>query len=91
MVNQLTQTEKLADATRAAMLALGLELFSPSAASDGVTAVMVPGGIDGEKLVKIMRDEYGVTIAGGQGEMKTDRKLLFDAPRFKEVEDVCLE
>ena len=62
--------KKLAEATRAAMGALKLELFAPSAASDAVTAVRVPEGIDGEKLVKTMRDEYGVTIAGGQGEMK---------------------
>ncbi len=68
--NVFARHKKLADATRAAMSALGLELFSPTAASDGVTAVKVPSGIDGEKLVKSMRDEYGVTIAGGQGEMK---------------------
>ena len=60
----------MADATRAAMKALGLELFSSCAASDGVTAVKVPAGIDGEKLVKTMRDTYGVTIAGGQEELK---------------------
>ncbi|HAJ56688.1 MAG TPA: aminotransferase [Candidatus Omnitrophica bacterium] len=62
--------KKLAEATRSAMLALKLELFAPDAASDAVTAAKVPQGIDGEKLVKAMRDEYGVTIAGGQGEMK---------------------
>jgi aspartate aminotransferase-like enzyme len=60
----------MADATRAAMLALGLELFAPDAASDGVTAAKVPAGVDGEKLVKTMRDTYGVTIAGGQSELK---------------------
>ena len=60
----------MADATRAAMQALGLELFAPLAASGGVTAVKVPAGIDGEKLVKTMRDTYGVTIAGGQEELK---------------------
>jgi aspartate aminotransferase-like enzyme len=60
----------MAEATRAAMKALGLELFSPSAGSDVVTAVKVPAGVDGEKLVKTMRDTYGVTIAGGQDEMK---------------------
>jgi aspartate aminotransferase-like enzyme len=60
----------MADATGAAMQALGLELFAPLAASDGVTAVKVPVGIDGEKLVKNMRDTYGVTIAGGQDELK---------------------
>jgi aspartate aminotransferase-like enzyme len=60
----------MADATRAAMKALGLELFAPTAASDGVTAVKVPQGVDGEKLVKTMRDTYGVTIAGGQDELQ---------------------
>jgi len=52
------------------MQALGLELFAPTASSDVVTAVKVPQGIDGEKLVKTMRDVYGVTIAGGQAELK---------------------
>jgi aspartate aminotransferase-like enzyme len=68
--NVFARHKKLADATRAAMKALGLELFAPDAASDAVTAARVPQGVDGEKLVKVMRDEYGVTIAGGQGEMK---------------------
>jgi len=61
---------RLAEATRAAVTALGLELFAPQAASDAVTAARVPEGIDGDKLVKTMRDEYGVTIAGGQGAAK---------------------
>ncbi|MDD5196116.1 MAG: alanine--glyoxylate aminotransferase family protein [Candidatus Omnitrophica bacterium] len=61
---------KLADATRAAAKALGLELFAPLAGSDVVTSVKVPSGLDGEKLVKTMRDTYGVTIAGGQAELK---------------------
>lgn len=68
--NIFKRHHKLAEATRAAMVALGLELFSLDAGSDAVTAVKVPAGVDGEKLVKTMRDEYGVTIAGGQGEMK---------------------
>lgn len=61
---------KLALATREAMEAMGLALFAPGAPSNGVTAVKVPAGIDGEKLVKHMRDKYGVGIAGGQAEMK---------------------
>ncbi len=61
---------KMAQATRAAAGALGLTLFAPDASSDVVTAVNVPAGIDWEKLVKQMRDTYGVTIAGGQGEMQ---------------------
>ncbi|MDP2905184.1 MAG: aminotransferase class V-fold PLP-dependent enzyme, partial [Candidatus Omnitrophota bacterium] len=60
----------MAEATRQAAGALGLELFAPTAASDVVTAIKVPASIDGEKLVKLMRDTYGVTIAGGQAELK---------------------
>jgi len=62
--------KKLASAVRSAVKAMELELFSLDAYSDGVTAVKVPQGIDGEKLVKTMRDKYGVGIAGGQDEMK---------------------
>jgi len=62
---------KMAKATRAAMLALGLELFAPNASSDAVTAVKVPTGLDGENLVKLLRQKYGVSIAGGQAELKS--------------------
>lgn len=65
-----TRNKKLAEATRAAAQAIGLELFSSSAVSDAVTSVKVPQGIDGEKLVKVMRDEYGVAMAGGQEHLK---------------------
>ncbi|MFC1804943.1 pyridoxal-phosphate-dependent aminotransferase family protein [Candidatus Omnitrophota bacterium] len=61
---------RMAKAARAAIDALGLELLAPDAASDAVTAVKVPQGLDGAKLVKTMRDEKGVSIAGGQGELK---------------------
>lgn len=60
----------MAQATREAAKAIGLELFAPDAHSGAVTAVKLPDGIDGEKLVKTMRDTYGVTIAGGQDKLK---------------------
>lgn len=59
----------MADATRAAIKAMGLEFFSKRG-GNVLTSVKVPEGVDGGKLVSIMRDEYGVTIAGGQGTMK---------------------
>ncbi len=68
--NILAGHKKLAETTIAAVKAIGLELFAPTASSDAVTAVKVPSGIDGEKLVKTMRDKYGVGIAGGQSELK---------------------
>jgi aspartate aminotransferase-like enzyme len=66
----LNRHRKMAAAIRNAATALGLDLYAPSASSDAVTAIKVPAGIDGEKLVKTMRDKYGVTIAGGQSELK---------------------
>jgi aspartate aminotransferase-like enzyme len=64
------ETHGLAEATRAAVKALGLELYAAEAPSDAVTAVKVPAGLDGEAIVKTMRDTYGVTIAGGQDQVK---------------------
>ena len=66
----MARHKKMAKAIREAAVALGLELYSKTASSDAVTAVKVPQGIDGEKLVKTMRDEYGVGIAGGQADLK---------------------
>ncbi|MDD3087156.1 MAG: alanine--glyoxylate aminotransferase family protein [Candidatus Omnitrophica bacterium] len=68
--NIFARHKKMADAVRSAVLALGLKLFAPEAGSDVVTAVCLPEGLDGEKLVKTMRDTYGVTIAGGQDSLK---------------------
>lgn len=62
---------RLADATREAMKALGLKLFAQANASNAVTSVRVPEGVDGAKLVKTVRDVYGITLAGGQGKIKT--------------------
>jgi len=68
--NMLNRHKKHAGAVRESVKVLGLELFAPDAYSDAVTAVKVPEGIDGAKLVKTMRDKYGVAIAGGQAELK---------------------
>lgn len=62
---------RLAKGTREAVKALGLTLFAhESCISNVLTAIVVPAGIDGEKLTELMRDTYGITMAGGQGEMK---------------------
>lgn len=66
----LERHRKLASAVRKAVEAIGLKLYAPTASSDAVTPVLVPEGIDGTKLVKTMRDKYGVTIADGQGKLK---------------------
>ncbi len=68
--NILARHARLAKATRAAMNALGLQLYAPRAYSDAVTAVLAPPGIDGEKVVKILREKHNLTIAGGQDRAK---------------------
>ncbi|MBL7081021.1 MAG: alanine--glyoxylate aminotransferase family protein [Candidatus Omnitrophica bacterium] len=68
--NIFQRHKRMAQASRAAARALGLELFASTAPSDAVTAICVPVGIDGQKLVKTMRDAYGVVIAGGQAQLK---------------------
>ena len=61
----------LGRAARAAARALDLELFGPEDDNANVvTAIKLPEGIDGAKVPKLMRDRFGVTIAGGQGQLK---------------------
>lgn len=68
--NIFARHAQLAKATRAAMLALGLKLYAPQAYSDAVSAIMAPPGIDGQKIVKMLRDKHNLTIAGGQDQAK---------------------
>lgn len=67
--NVFARHSRLAKALRAAISAIGLELYNKDT-GDACTAVKSPEGIDGEKLVKICRDKYKVTITGGQSELK---------------------
>ena len=62
--------DRLARATRAAVKALGLRLYAGDAPTEACTAVEAPAQTDAGKIVKRLRDTYGVTIAGGQGAAK---------------------
>jgi serine---pyruvate transaminase len=61
---------RLAHATREGVRALGLELFAGEASSNVLTAVKSPEDIDIGSAIKKLRDETGVTITGGQAELK---------------------
>jgi aspartate aminotransferase-like enzyme len=62
---------RLGRATRAGVKAMGLELFSPDVDSSAVvTAVRCPEGIDGDDLLRHLREQHGVTLAPGQGALK---------------------
>lgn len=62
--------QRLAEAMRAGVLAMGLELLAPHAPSPATTGVWLPENIDGGAFTKHMRDVMGITVAGGQGHLK---------------------
>jgi len=64
--NVFARHKKVAQAIREAVEAIGLKLWPESKefASDTVTAIRVPQGIDDQKLRRIMAEEYGVLISG---------------------------
>lgn len=68
--NVFANSDRLARATRAAMTALGLELLAADSPSNCGTAVLVPPGIDGEKLIETLDSEFNITAAGGQDRLK---------------------
>ncbi|MBE0448129.1 MAG: alanine--glyoxylate aminotransferase family protein [Actinobacteria bacterium] len=61
----------LAEAARQGLEAMGLKLFAPvEGRGSAVTPVWVPDGVDGGKFVKLLKEKYGITIAGGQDHLK---------------------
>ena len=61
----------LGRATREAARALDLDtLGETDENANVVTAIVLPDSIDGAKVPKLMRDRFGITIAGGQGHLK---------------------
>ncbi|MFH1367652.1 MAG: alanine--glyoxylate aminotransferase family protein [Elusimicrobiota bacterium] len=67
--NVWAEARLLARAARAGMKALGLQQFGEKPC-DVLTSALVPEGVDGGKIVKMLRETYGVSIAGGQGKLK---------------------
>ena len=70
MPHLIVNAQLLARATRAAVQALGLELFAPGSPGSSVTAVKAPAGMDSGVIVKEFRTCFGAIIANGQGVMK---------------------
>jgi aspartate aminotransferase-like enzyme len=62
------RTATLAKATREAAKAIGLKVFSKQP-SDSVTGLLFPEGVD-DGFRKKLQGKYGVSVAGGQNELK---------------------
>jgi len=75
LTNVVARHARVGKATREGIKSLGLSLFAEeSHASNAVTAVAVPDGLDVKKLRKILREEHQVVLAGGQ--QKLDGKIF---------------
>ena len=70
MGNIFAETARKSEAFKAAVSALGLELFSKENASTGLSAVEAPRGIDAQDVVKWLKEKYAIFIAGGQAQAK---------------------
>jgi len=67
MANIFTRHARLGQKTREGVKSLGLSLFADEKfASNTVTAVKSPEGVDAKHLLQILRDEQGFVLAGGQ-------------------------
>jgi aspartate aminotransferase-like enzyme len=60
--------DRLASAMRAGVVALGLNIYTKDVGPT-LTAICAPEGVDGKAWLKVLRDKFGVTAAGGQGDV----------------------
>jgi aspartate aminotransferase-like enzyme len=59
---------RMGAATRAAVKALGFGVL-PEYPVNGVTVITCPEDVDANKIVRVMDDEFGVRVAGGQAHL----------------------
>lgn len=68
--NVIARHARVGAYTRKAVKDLGLTLFpKESCASNTVTAVKAPDGLEVKPFLKTLRDQHGVVLAGGQGKL----------------------
>lgn len=68
--NMHARHAKLALATREAMKSIGLEPFVQDTPSTALTTIIAPPDIGAAKVIAALRDDFGITVAGGQDQAK---------------------
>ena len=72
LTNIIERHAKVGQATRDGVKSLGLSLFADeNYASNTVTVVKAPEGVDVKKLLDILREDYQVVLAGGYQRLAT--------------------
>jgi aspartate aminotransferase-like enzyme len=75
LTNVFARQARIGQAAREGVKSLGLSLFAEeSHASNTVTSVAASNGLDTKKMLKILREEHQVVLAGGQ--QKLDGKIF---------------
>jgi aspartate aminotransferase-like enzyme len=73
--NVFKRHARIGQMTRDGVKALGLSVFADEKyASNTVSSVAIPDGVDGKKLRQLMHSEHGIVLAGGQ--QKLDGKIF---------------
>lgn len=69
--NVFARHRRMRDMVRAGVRALGLELLAKDEiASNAVTAVLAPPGIEADTIRNLLREKFNVIVAGGQKQLK---------------------
>ncbi len=69
--NRIRRYRKTAGACRAAVKAMDLRLLPrEEVASNTITAILAPNGMDADAIRKKVKEEHGYALAGGQDELK---------------------
>lgn len=75
LANIIDRHARVASKVRSDVKSLGLSLFANEKyASNTVTAIRNPDGFDVKQFLKVVREQYGVVLAGGQA--KLDGKIF---------------
>ena len=70
LTNIFARHARIGNFTRQEVKSLGLSLFADeSHASNTVTSIATPNGVDAKKLLTILREEHQVVLAGGQAKL----------------------
>ena len=87
--NVWARHDRLARAVRAGCEALHLSLFAKQP-SNAVTAVVLPAEVDGKKFLKVAKEDFAITLAGGQGHLKGKIFRIAHLGYYDELDIVAL-
>ncbi len=68
--NIFSRHQRLMNATREAIKALGLPLFAPDGSGSPAITAVAPTGVDAEQIRSVMKKHFDIALAGGQDHLK---------------------